>query len=100
MIAKINAEGTDEAGQVTISLRNGKVLKADFGESSISITENTTGVDEESAKHVAGVAWAIFQDEASAISWDRLLDRASKVRKGLEAKRFSINLSWSIVKFL
>ena len=92
MHAKIDCEGRDDDGTVTVSLKNGKILKARFTDQEIFVLENSTGLGPDEAEHVAGVAWAMSMDEgADACDWKRLMSRATQSLKDFEAARLRVN---------
>lgn len=91
MLAKIEAVGCDEDGKVTVTLRDGKLIRADVVDV-ITVVENTTGLSEELAEHAAGVAWAMAMDEgAETIPWRRLQSRAERSLEDFEKARLKIN---------
>ena len=92
MHAKIDCEGRDDDGTVTVSLKNGKILRARFTDQEIFVLENSTGLGPDEAEHVAGVAWAMSMDEgADACDWKRLTSRATQSLKDFEAVRLRVN---------
>ena len=91
MLAKIEAVGCDEDGKVTVTLHNGRLIKADVIET-ITVVENTTGLSEELAEHTAGVAWAMAMDEgAETVPWRRLQSMAERSLKDFEKARLKMN---------
>lgn len=91
MLAKIDVAGNDFKGAVTVTLKNGKQIKADLGDV-ITITENSTGLASSVAEHAAGVAWAMAIDEgADTVPWRRLVDRASQSLKDFEKAKLRLN---------
>ena len=92
MHAKIDCSGHDDDGTVTVSLKNGKVLRAKLTDQEILILENSTGLTPGEAEHAAGVAWAMSVDEgADSCSWKRLTSRASQSLKDFDAARLRLN---------
>lgn len=91
MLASIEARGCDENGQVKVTLKNGKLIRADVIDV-IVVVENTTGLSPNVAEHAAGVAWAMAMEEgAESVPWKRLQQMAERSYKEFQEERLRMN---------